>query len=290
MSRRDDVHPPLLAIRQVVAACLAEDLLPLGDLTANLLDADATVEATIGARDAGVLAGVRSAREVFAQIDPDIVCDFLLDDGDRVEKGSVIAHIHGRLASVVTAERSALNLLCHLSGVATLTRRYVDAIKAANPASTLWDTRKTTPGLRSLEKAAVRAGGGANHRGNLSEAVLIKDNHLQGIGIAQAVSLARDRWPSRMIEVECDRIDQVEEAVHAGATVVMCDNMSPAEVARSVEIARARGDGPRRCLVEASGRMSLERVGEYARAGADLISVGAITHSAPILDLGLDLP
>jgi nicotinate-nucleotide pyrophosphorylase (carboxylating) len=148
------------------------------------------------------------------------------------------------------------------------------------------DTRKTTPGLRSLEKAAVRAGGGHNHRGSLSEAVLIKDNHLGGVSIAEAVAGARQRWPGRMIEVECERADQVSEALRAGVTVIMLDNMAPGQVAECVALVRASGAGT---LVEVSGRMDLASAPAMAAAGADLISVGALTHSAPVLDLGFDL-
>ena len=273
----------------VVERALAEDLLPLGDLTATLLSPETRIEASIAARRAGVLAGTRCVAEVFAQVDPGIECHFQLEEGDAVARGSCVAQVSGRLASLVVAERSALNLLCHLSGIATLTARYVALVKEANPETQLLDTRKTTPGLRSLEKAAVRAGGGVNHRGNLSEGVLVKDNHLGGMSITRAVTIALQRWPARMVEVECDRFEQVKEAVAAGATVVMCDNMTPEQVAEAVRFTREGQSGPRRCLVEASGGITLESVASYARAGADLISVGAITHSAPILDFGLDL-
>jgi nicotinate-nucleotide pyrophosphorylase (carboxylating) len=181
---------------------------------------------------------------------------------------------------VLSAERTALNLLCHLSGIATLTRRYVDATRGA---SKIRDTRKTTPGLRSLEKAAVRAGGGVNHRASLSDSILVKDNHLAGVGIRQAVALAHSRWPGVTCEVECDTLEQVETALAAGADMVLLDNMSPPEVAAAVAVVAGR------VQVEVSGGVSLDTVGAYAAAGADLISVGAITHSAPILDIGLDL-
>jgi nicotinate-nucleotide pyrophosphorylase (carboxylating) len=204
----------------------------------------------------------------------------------------VLAAVSGPARSVLSAERTALNFLCHLSGVATATRRLVDLAVAANPATRILDTRKTTPGLRALEKAAVRAGGGANHRGSLSEGVLVKDNHLGGTSIAKAVATARDRWPGRLVEVECDRREQVTEAVASGASQVLLDNMTPEEVAACVTLVRERAaDGPdgQRVLVEVSGGVSVETVGAFASAGADLISVGAITHSAPALDIGLDL-
>jgi nicotinate-nucleotide pyrophosphorylase (carboxylating) len=170
--------------------------------------------------------------------------------------------------------------------VATLTRSLVEAVAAVDPAARVIDTRKTTPGLRALEKAAVRAGGARNHRGSLSEAVLVKDNHLGGVTITEAVARARALWPGRMVEVECDRPDQVAEAVAAGATVVMLDNMTPDQAAACV--ARVRRDGPG-VLVEVSGGIDLASAPRYAAAGVDLLSVGALTHSAPILDLGLDL-
>jgi len=215
-----------------------------------------------------------------------VTVDWELDDGSAVVAGSVVATVTGSLRSILTAERTALNFLGHLSGVATTARQYVHVVSAANPNTRVLDTRKTTPGLRALEKAAVRAGGAFNHRGNLSEAVLVKDNHLGGLSIAEAVTRARQWWPGRMVEVECDRADQVTEAVKAGAAAVLLDNMSPAEVASCVALVRATGPG---VLVEVSGGVTLDSAPRYAAAGADLISVGAITHSAPVLDLGLDL-
>ncbi len=270
-----------------MALALAEDLLPLGDLTASLLPEGAMARGALVARGSGVLAGRRCAMEAFAQIDRAIEIEWTLDDGDDVAPGQVLAHVSGPLASVLTAERTALNFLGHLSGVASLTQRYVDAVAQANPATRVWDTRKTTPGLRALEKAAVRAGGGVNHRGSLSEGVLVKDNHLTGMAIGDAVASARQLWPGRLLEVECDRIEQVTEAVAAGAGLVLLDNMDPDQVQACVALVRQQGNA--RTLVEVSGRVSLESVGDYARAGADLISVGAITHSAPVLDIGLDV-
>jgi nicotinate-nucleotide pyrophosphorylase (carboxylating) len=288
--QRDDAHPPVIAVRQAVAIALAEDLLPLGDLTATLLPAAATGRAAFVARRPGVVAGTLCISEVCAQLDPALVVAIELDDGADVKAGGVIARLEGSFRSLLMAERTALNFLCHLSGVATLTRRYVELAHAANPATRIWDTRKTTPGLRSLEKAAVRAGGAANHRGSLSEAVLVKDNHLGAMTIGEAVARARERWPGRMVEVECDRVDQVPVAVDAGATLVLCDNMSPDEVRRCVEIVRAHPRGAAGAvLVEASGGIDLSNVAAFAAAGPDVISVGALTHSAPVLDIGLDL-
>ncbi len=272
--------PPLVAVRAVVALALAEDLLPLGDLTAALLPAGATGRADFVARQDGVVAGSACVREVLAQLDPTLTLDWRSGDGTAVAAGTELGSVEGSLATILTAERTALNFLCHLSGVATLTRRFVDA---AQGRTTIWDTRKTLPGLRALEKAAVRAGGGRNHRGNLSEMVLVKDNHLAGLGITEAVRRARLAWPARTVEVECDRPDQVGEAVAAGATMVLLDNMTPAEVTACVALVGGR------IPVEVSGGVTLENVGAYAEAGADLISTSAITQSAPALDIGLDL-
>ncbi len=279
------VHPPITAVRAAVALALAEDLEPLGDLTAGLVPAGAQARGAIVARAGGVVAGGRCGLEAFAQIDPAVEVTWLLDDGTPVVPGAVVARVGGPLASILTAERTALNFLCHLSGIATLTRHFVDAAAAAGGPARIRDTRKTTPGLRALEKAAVRAGGGANHRGNLSEWVLFKDNHLAGLGITEAVAQARQRWPGRTVEVEADRLHQVVEAIAAGADLVLLDNMTLGEVARCVA---ERGDA-RHPLLEASGGITLDTVAAYADTGVDLISVGAITQSAPALDLGLDV-
>lgn len=274
------LHPPLGAVREAVSRALAEDLGPLGDITASLVPPDAEVAAAVVSRADGVLAGRLCGAETFAAVDPSITADWLADDGDRLSAGTVVARVEGPLASVLTAERTALNFLCHLSGVATLTRLFVEAARPA----TVRDTRKTTPGLRALEKAAVRAGGGVNHRGNLSDAILVKDNHLGGLSIPQAVERAHQMWPGRTVQVECDTPEQVAEAVAAGAGMVLLDNMAPATVA--VCVAMASGSG---CGVEVSGGVTLANVASYAAAGPQWISVGALTHSAPVLDLSLDL-
>ena len=269
-----------MTLREVVAAALAEDLTPLGDLTAGLLPPLATVEAVVVPRADGVLAGSAAAHETFAQVDGRISVNWTASDGDVVRAGVPVARVDGPLAPVLTGERTALNFLCHLSGIATATRRYVDA---AAGGAVIRDTRKTTPGLRALEKAAVRAGGGVNHRGNLSDGILVKDNHLAGMSIEQAVAAARRLWPGRTVQVECDDVDQLKRALAAGADLVLLDNMSPDEVRSCVELVN------RRCLVEVSGGVTLETVAAYAATGADLIAIGDLTHSAPILDIGLDL-
>ena len=278
------VDPPLHLVREAVARALAEDLGPLGDLTAALVPAAAAARGAIVAREPGVLAGPACATETWAQLDPGVLVTWQRCDGAELDVGTPVATVTGPLRSVLTGERSALNFLCHLSGVATATRRFVDA---AGDRLRVWDTRKTLPGLRALEKAAVRAGGGVNHRGSLSDMVLIKDNHLAGVSIGDAVRAALARWPGRAVEVECDRVEQVREAVEAGADLVMLDNLSPADVAACVAEVRA---GPRPDLpVEVSGGVTLDDVAAYADAGADLISTSVITQSAPALDLGLDL-
>ena len=288
-----DFDPPISAGREAVARALAEDLGVLGDLTSTaLLPSDAVGTGHFVARVPGVLAGTAVATEVFAQLDRAVTVTWAAGDGDRLAAGQRLGTVTGPLRSLLIGERSALNFLGHLSGIATLTRAHVDAAAAAGGNARIRDTRKTTPGLRALEKAAVRAGGGANHRGNLSDAVLIKDNHLRYLGgtsgaagstIADAVERARSRWPGVVVEVECDTLDQVGEAKAAGADVVLLDNMTPEQVAEAVGI--AGGAMP----LEVSGRVTLDTVAAYAAAGADLISVGALTHSAPVLDIGLDL-
>jgi len=279
-------HPPATAVTEVVARALAEDLGPLGDLTSALLRPGVEATGALVPRADGVLAGRPAAAEVFARVDPYVALEWDADDGDPLEAGRPFATVRGPLASLLTAERTALNLLGHLSGVATLTRRYVDAVAAAavpgRPVA-IRDTRKTTPGLRALEKAAVRAGGGVNHRGSLSDGILLKDNHLAGMPIEEAVERSRRLWPGRSVQVECDTPDQVKQAVAAGAELVLLDNMTPDEVAECVEVVAHR------CLVEVSGGVTLETVAAYATAGADLVSVGALTHSAPVLDIGLDV-
>jgi nicotinate-nucleotide pyrophosphorylase (carboxylating) len=282
-----DAHPPIIAVRDAVAHALAEDLTPIGDLTSALLPPDLEATARFVPRVDGVLAGRLCADEAFRQIDDSLVISWSADDGDRLSAGVELGRVSGRLAPILTAERTALNFLGHLSGVASLTAAFVAAVADAGGSLRVWDTRKTTPGLRSLEKAAVRAGGGANHRGNLSDWVLLKDNHLELFGIADAVARARTRWPGRTVHVECGDLDQVRQAVEAGADALLLDNMSPDEV-RAV-VAEVRAGDPVRPLLEISGRVSLATIGDYATTGADLVSIGALTHSAPVLDIGLDV-
>jgi nicotinate-nucleotide pyrophosphorylase (carboxylating) len=286
----DPLGPPIAAVRVAVARALEEDLTPLGDVTSALLPPGLEASAAFVARAPGVLAGVACATEAFAQIDDAVQVTWLSTDGDEVDAKQVLGRVRGPLASILTAERTALNFLGHLSGVATITHQFVEAAEAAG-AARIWDTRKTTPGLRALEKAAVRAGGGVNHRGNLSDWVLLKDNHLALLGIEDAVARAREQWPARTVHVECEELAQVERALTAGADALLLDNMTPDEVracvASTERLASQRGG--RRPLLEVSGEITLDSVADYARTGVDCISVGTITKSAPVLDIGLDI-
>jgi nicotinate-nucleotide pyrophosphorylase (carboxylating) len=277
--------PPLEDVRAAVTRALDEDLGPVGDVTAALVPADATAVADVVARADGVLAGTACATEVFAQLDATVRVEWSADDGAALADGTKVGRVSGRLRSILTGERSALNFLCHLSGVATATHRFV--VAAGTGRLRVLDTRKTLPGLRALEKAAVRAGGGANHRGSLSDFVLLKDNHLAGVGITDAVQRAHAMWPGRTVEVECDRLDQVEEAIGAGAAMVLLDNMTPEQVRDCVALVRASGSPD--VFVEVSGGITLENVGAYAGSGADAVSTSVITQSAPALDIAFDI-
>jgi nicotinate-nucleotide pyrophosphorylase (carboxylating) len=282
-----DLRVPRGVVIDIVARSLAEDLTPLGDLSASLVPDAARAEAALVARTAGMVAGTACVDETFHQVDPSVVVTWSVTDGDRVGADQVLAAVSGPLAPVLTAERTALNLLGHLSGIATRTRAFVEAAAPLR----VWDTRKTTPGLRALEKAAVRAGGARNHRGNLSDWVMFKDNHLTALGIVEAVARARDVWPGRTVHVECDRLDQVAEALAAGADALLLANMTPEDVRRCVALAddHASLAGTRRALLEVSGGITLETVGTYADTGADVVSSGSLTNSAPVLDIGLDI-
>jgi nicotinate-nucleotide pyrophosphorylase (carboxylating) len=282
MQVRADFDPPSHVVREAAARALAEDLGPVGDVTTALIPNEAVAVAEIMPRADGVLAGCACFSETYRQVDERVSVKWSAYDGDDVVDGKAVGRVHGPLRSILIGERTALNFLCHLSGVATLTRAFVERAAPAR----VWDTRKTLPGLRALEKAAVRAGGGVNHRSSLSDMVLVKDNHIRWMSIADAVAKAHALWPGRAVEVECDDRAQVEQALMAGADLLMLDNMSPTEVAACVALVRSARPGT---LVEVSGGVTLNTVAEYAAAGADLISTSAITQSAPALDLGLDL-
>jgi len=273
-----------LIIEPIVRAALLEDLGRAGDITTEaVVPAEAAVEAVIAARQPGVLAGLDAALLAFELLDPTLRIERLCEDGDRISRGEGVANLSGRAWGVLSAERAALNLLSRMSGVATATRVLADAI--AGYKAKIVCTRKTTPGLRMLEKEAVRLGGGANHRFGLDDAMLIKDNHvaLAG-GVRQALERARRHAGHLVkIELEVDTLDQLAEALGVGVDAVLLDNMPPETLRRAVSMV----DG--RAVTEASGRITLETAPDIAATGVDLISSGWITHSAPILDLGLDI-
>ena len=283
-----DPHPQ--AVREAVRLAIAEDLTPLGDLTSALLPADRTCAADFMPRADGVLAGTACATEAFAQLDPAVAVSWAAADGDAVTAGSPVGTVSGPMASVLTGERTALNFLCHLSGIATITRRFAEAA-ASGGSARIWDTRKTTPGLRTLQKAAVRAGGGVNHRGNLSDWVMFKDNHLAVLGIAEAVASAKATWPGRLVHVEATDLDQLTQALEAGADAVLLDNMTPEEAKAAVDLVDdwVAAKGGTRPLLECSGGITVETAGAYSAAGVDLLSSSQITQSAPALDIGLDI-
>jgi nicotinate-nucleotide pyrophosphorylase (carboxylating) len=264
-----------------VAATLAEDMGEAGDITAKaVIPADARFSGVMAARETISVAGLALAEAFFRTLDPDILIETPVVDGDRVAAGTVLMRIEGNARALLTAERSALNTVQHLSGVATLTSLYVDAI--AGTGATLLDTRKTIPGLRLLEKYAVRMGGGANHRMGLWDAAMIKDNHVAVAGgVAQATARARDAGIASII-VECDRIDQIEPAIENGATHLLLDNMGPPTLAEAVALVAGR------VPTEASGGVRLDTIRAISETGVTYVSVGRLTQSAPAVDIGLD--
>jgi nicotinate-nucleotide pyrophosphorylase (carboxylating) len=273
-----------LIVEPIVRAALLEDLGRAGDITTDaIVPEQAEIEAVIAARQPGVVAGLDAALLAFELLDAGLTIVRLRDDGDRVARGDRIARVSGRARPVLAAERTALNLLCRMSGVATATRALADAITGTR--ARIVCTRKTTPGLRPLEKEAVRLGGGANHRFGLDDAMLIKDNHIAlAGGVRPALERARHHAGHLVkIELEVDTLDQLAEALAVGVDAVLLDNMPPETLRRAV----AMVDG--RAVTEASGRISPETAAAVAATGVDLISSGWITHSAPILDLGLDI-
>ncbi len=281
-----DFTVPRSELRRIVEHALAEDVGP-GDITTEaLVPADLAARGQFRVKGNGVIAGLPVVEAVFDVLDPSVAVTRLMADGSRVKPGDVIAEVAGPARSLLTGERVALNFLQRLSGIASTAAQYVEAVKGTQ--ARIVDTRKTTPGIRPLEKWAVRAGGACNHRYNLADAVLVKDNHLvalrrQGVGLAGALKLARERIPHTMrIEVEVDRIDQVPAALEGGADIILLDNMSLEEMRQAVELIAGRA------LVEASGGIRLETVRSIAETGVDLISSGAITHSATSLDISLD--
>lgn len=275
------------AVEALVTAALAEDLAGGVDVTSvAVIPADDEAVADFVSRAHGVVAGVPIASAVLWIATGGIVeIDERVIDGMRVEPGTVVLSASGATRSLLTAERTALNLLGHLSGIATLTRTWVDAVAGSGAA--IRDTRKTTPGLRALEKYAVRCGGGVNHRMSLSDAALIKDNHVVAAGgVAAAFRAVRAAFPQLPVEVECDTVEQVGEALEAGADLILLDNMSLDSMRASVALVRERGSS---CRLEASGGLTLASAAAVAATGVDYLAVGALTHSAPVLDIGVDL-
>ena len=274
-------------IEQIIDRALAEDL-GIGDITtASLIHGDQKGIGVITIKREGILAGVEVAKQVFHRVDPNLKVDILLEDGSRVKPGDIAARVKGNVTSILKAERVALNFLQRLSGIASDTDYYVKAV--ADLPVDIMDTRKTTPGLRGLEKYAVRVGGGENHRINLGDGILIKDNHLailrrQGLNMKEILARARQSASQQLkVEVEVRTVPEALEAAEAGADIIMLDNMSLEDISKAVESVR------RRALIEASGGISLDNVRAVAETGVDFISIGALTHSARALDIGLEL-
>ncbi len=276
-----------LQIEEIIDRALAEDL-DKGDITTEcLIRGDQQGTAYIAAKKQGILAGIKIAKQVFHQVDPELNVEILVEDGTRLKPGTKIARVSGSIASILKAERVALNFVQRLSGIASETNRYVEAVKGL-PVR-IMDTRKTTPGLRLLEKYAVRVGGGQNHRMNLGDGILIKDNHIaalrsQGLNIKEIVAKAKQNAPQSLsVEIEVRTVSEALEAVEAGADVIMLDNMNLEDMRKVVKSIHGRA------LIEASGGITLDNVRAVAETGVDFISVGALTHSARALDISLEL-
>ena len=274
-------------VKQLIAQAIAEDL-GQGDVTTEaLVPKTLQGRASITAKARGIIAGVEIAKQVFLKVDPELNLAIIIEDGTEVKPGDIVAKIEGMVASILKAERVALNLLQRLSGIASETNQYVRAVNGL-PVQII-DTRKTTPGLRTLEKYAVRVGGGKNHRMHLGDDILIKDNHLaalrhQGLGIKEIVTRTRQKAsPKLRIEVEVKTPQEAVEAVGAGADIIMLDNMSLKDMRQAVQLIKGRA------LIEASGGITLDKVRAVAETGVDLISIGALTHSVKALDISLEL-
>jgi len=274
-------------VEQLIDRALAEDL-GWGDVTTEVLVfPDQQGKASIIAKANGILAGTEVAKQVFLKVDPELKVGILIEDGANIKPGDIIAKIEGKAASILKAERVALNFLQHLSGIASETARYVEAVKGLSARVT--DTRKTIPGLRALEKHAVRAGGGKNHRMHLGDAILIKDNHLavlrsQGLNIKEIVAMARQKAsPELKVEIEVKTPQEAVEAAEAGADIIMLDNTDIDDMRQAVQLIKGRA------VIEASGGITLDKVRAVAETGVDLISIGALTHSAKALDISLEL-
>ncbi|MGW2716411.1 carboxylating nicotinate-nucleotide diphosphorylase [Streptomyces sp. NPDC001492] len=271
-------------VEDIANVAIQEDLDHGVDVTTvATIPEEAVATADFTARDAGVVAGLRVAEAVISVVCTDeFEVERHVEDGDRVGAGQKLLSVTTRTRDLLTAERSALNILCRLSGIATATRAWADVLEGTK--ARVRDTRKTTPGLRSLEKYAVRCGGGVNHRMSLSDAALVKDNHVVAAGgVAQAFKAVREAFPDVPIEVEVDTLHQLREVVDAGADLILLDNFTPGECEEAVALVHGRA------ALEASGRLTLDNAKAYAETGVDYLAVGALTHSSPILDIGLDL-
>lgn len=276
---------PEAEVQRIIAAALAEDV-AWGDITTEaFVPEDLTAQANVLVKENGVLCGLPVAQRVFQTYDPDVVWETLMDEGSAIERGMIVARVEGRARSLLTAERVALNLLQRMCGTATMARKFSDAVRGTG--AQIVDTRKTTPGLRALEKYAVRIGGAFNHRHTLADGVLVKDNHIEAIGsgsLTEAIAEARKRIPHTLkIEVEVTRLDQIEPALAGGADILLLDNMPPKMLREAVQLVG------KRAVTEASGGINLDTVRAVAETGVDLISVGALTHSAKALDISLEL-
>ncbi|MER7672119.1 carboxylating nicotinate-nucleotide diphosphorylase [Kitasatospora sp. NPDC058162] len=273
-----------IEVEDIATLALAEDLAGGEDVTSvATVPADAVATADFTARQAGVVAGLRVAEAVVSLVcEEEFEVERHVQDGDRVEAGQVLLSVRSRTRDLLTAERSALNLLCHLSGIATATRAWADALEGTG--AVVRDTRKTTPGLRALQKFAVRCGGGANHRMALSDAALVKDNHVVAAGgVAEAFRAVRAAYPELPVEVEVDELAQIPPVLEAGADLILLDNFTVDQLKEAVALVAGRAK------LEASGGLTLADAREVAQTGVDYLAVGALTHSSPILDIGLDL-
>jgi len=276
-------------VDDIIKRALNEDAAFSDATTLSVIAPQCKANARIIAKQPGIVCGLSVAAKAFKALDPRVVTSIKVKDGSRIKAGNVLALISGPARAIISGERTALNFLQHLSGIATLTRRFVDLVKGTGVK--IYDTRKTIPGLRSLAKYAVKCGGGVNYRMNLADMAMLKDNHVSlmggGLGIRASVGAIRKKYPKLKIIVECDNLIQLRSALDARADTVMLDNMLPAQIRKAVDIVRTRKN--KRPLIEVSGGITITNVRKYALKGIDYISVGAITHSAPALDISLDI-
>ncbi len=277
------MKPMQFEIDDIIKRAIKEDINYIDVTTDYLIDDNLASSARYVSKDDGVVCGIEFAMRVFELLDSDITYEILIHDGEKVKKGDIIAVIHGRVKTLLKGERTALNIVCHLSGIATQTRKCVELIKGTN--ASVADTRKTLPGLRSLQKYAVTVGGGKNHRYNLSDCAMLKDTHLDAYGsITNAVNALREHLGHTVkIEVETTNLDEVKEALDVGAELIMLDNMSCEQMAEAVKLC------DKRALLEASGNVTEETIRSIAETGVDIISIGALTHSVKCFDISMKM-